>query len=33
MQRLTKYQLLLADLKEASGVIAGKHELEEALKV
>jgi len=33
MQRLTKYQLLLADLKEASGVIAGKHELEQALQV
>ena len=31
MQRLTKYQLLLKDLVEASNVVCGKAELEEAL--
>ena len=31
MQRLTKYQLLLKDLTEASNVVCGRAELEEAL--
>lgn len=31
MQRLTKYQLLLKDLVEASNIVCGKAELEEAL--
>lgn len=31
MQRLTKYQLLLKDLAEASNTLCGKAELEEAL--
>ena len=31
MQRLTKYQLMLKDLKESSNVVCGKADLEEAL--
>merc|ERR1719458_83829 len=31
MQRLTKYQLMLKDLKESANVVCGKADLEEAL--
>ena len=31
VQRLTKYQLMLKDLKESSNVVCGKADLEEAL--